>query len=875
MGTSSHRSPWPRAHPGAATALLLPLVLLASCTDAPVVEPGKSAAWTLVLPASFGFKGAVAGTPQADALGEAFDRVDRFRLVVRRANADEVVADVVIEVEPGRDVYNLSASVPAVVPGEQFVVVIIAMQGGTVLFESDPVTVTSVPEGATGTGESPQIELRYAGPGADAAEIVVAPGVLVLAPGGEGGVVATVRTTSGAVLAGVPIAWTTGDASVASVSEGGELTAGAQGATAFTATTPTGLSASGWAYVVGGQLAFSQGGRIRVRGAAGGAVDDLGVGRSPSYLPGSGTLVWSAGGRVVVDGRAVTDGGWPSVSPDRTKLAVERSGRVWFTNLDGSNPTEGPAGTTPVWMANGSHLAVGGGSVQRVRADGSDRSTLAGGAASLPALGPGGRIAVVSGDALEVDGQGRLLGGVSGRPAWSPSGAWLVVPAGGELVLVDASGAAPPASLGLAGATDPAWRGSAPSASPASPAIRALEPEPAIPGGEVRLVGSGFDWIIPTNNRVFFPGADGPVEGDVLAATPGTLTALMPATTVAGTIRVRTPQGEATVGFEPLAGSIRVRVQSGEEPVAGVPVVVRQDASEVAKIATDARGEASFALPPGDYGVGIGATPGYRIDSPNPVAVRLSFAVSEVAFRLVPVPARVTIEPEAPVHVPIGTTVNVRARAFDAAGNELTDFTSVSWGGSSRLEVSGKGLSGQLTGVELSRRPGDAGFAVALNGERFRFGATVTAFIEGTVIIDESGESRPARGRTVFLTDDDVRALAETETDRNGRYRFARLLARTYRVHVDPPNSFDVDPVERRMAVSRNRRNQDFVLSPIGGGGGPLRPTVMLCGFSNRDVTTFFPQGTTFDLVAGCAPDDNVQALLVSRTYLSAVASMP
>ena len=163
MGTSSHRSPWPRAHPGAATALLLPLVLLASCTDAPVVEPGKSAAWTLVLPASFGFKGAVAGTPQADALGEAFDRVDRFRLVVRRANADEVVADMVIEVEPGRDVYNLSASVPAVVPGEQFVVVIIAMQGGTVLFESDPVTVTSVPEGATDTGESPQIELRRSG----------------------------------------------------------------------------------------------------------------------------------------------------------------------------------------------------------------------------------------------------------------------------------------------------------------------------------------------------------------------------------------------------------------------------------------------------------------------------------------------------------------------------------------------------------------------------------------------------------------------------------------------------------------------------------------------------------------------------------------
>src|SRR5688500_630277 len=89
--------------------------LLASCTDAPLSDlaaPGAGGG-TLRIESSLSFKGAVAGTPQADALSAAFDRVDRFRLVIRRQSNDELVEDTVIAVTPGQDVYTLSAPVPA------------------------------------------------------------------------------------------------------------------------------------------------------------------------------------------------------------------------------------------------------------------------------------------------------------------------------------------------------------------------------------------------------------------------------------------------------------------------------------------------------------------------------------------------------------------------------------------------------------------------------------------------------------------------------------------------------------------------------------------------------------------------------------------
>ncbi|MEX2660673.1 MAG: hypothetical protein WD227_02040 [Vicinamibacterales bacterium] len=46
----------------------------------------------------------------------------------------------------------------------------------------------------------------------------------------------------------------------------------------------------------------------------------------------------------------------------------------------------------------------------------------------------------------------------------------------------------------------------------------------------------------------------------------------------------------------------------------------------------------------------------------------------------------------------------------------------------------------------------------------------------------------------------------------------------------------------------------------------PLRSTLMLCGASDRDVSAFIPTGVTLNVVAGCTPDGDTQALLITRS---------
>ena len=48
-------------------------------------------------------------------------------------------------------------------------------------------------------------------------------------------------------------------------------------------------------------------------------------------------------------------------------------------------------------------------------------------------------------------------------------------------------------------------------------------------------------------------------------------------------------------------------------------------------------------------------------------------------------------------------------------------------------------------------------------------------------------------------------------------------------------------------------------------GVNPLRPVLMRCGSSSRDVASFIPEGSGLQVVASCAPDANTQAMLVSR----------
>ena len=98
---------------------ILSLALL-SCVDAPSApteEPSPGAflfAPRLSLVASNGPAQSVA---QAEALDEAFDLVDAFRMVVRRASNNEIVVDTVISVTAGQGEYDLAVPVVTTTKG--------------------------------------------------------------------------------------------------------------------------------------------------------------------------------------------------------------------------------------------------------------------------------------------------------------------------------------------------------------------------------------------------------------------------------------------------------------------------------------------------------------------------------------------------------------------------------------------------------------------------------------------------------------------------------------------------------------------------------------------------------------------------------------
>jgi hypothetical protein len=49
----------------------------------------------------------------------------------------------------------------------------------------------------------------------------------------------------------------------------------------------------------------------------------------------------------------------------------------------------------------------------------------------------------------------------------------------------------------------------------------------------------------------------------------------------------------------------------------------------------------------------------------------------------------------------------------------------------------------------------------------------------------------------------------------------------------------------------------------------PLRANLMLCGSSSLEVNEFIPNGITLNVVAGCTPDADTQALLITRNGIS------
>jgi hypothetical protein len=397
-------------------------------------------------------------------------------------------------------------------------------------------------------------------------------------------------------------------------------------------------------------------------------------------------------------------------------------------------------------------------------------------------------------------------------------------------------------ALGLSGGSDPVWRGAAFSGSPTAPSVGSRDPSSPVPGSTLALVGRGFDWIIPANNRVFFPGAAGPVQGEVRSVTDTRLTTVMPLGTTAGSIRVVTTVGESSIPFTPRFGSIHVRAHlTGDVPAPGQHVIVRRGATiDIAGEAnTDAQGTASFDLAPGDYTVQLQPATGYQLFSGTTVQVHLDYAVADVVFDMGVVPVRVTLDPPSPLSLEVGAIVNVRAHPVDVNGNELTTFRSIRWNGSSRVQVGG-GLDARVAGVAASATAGDATFQLQLDGVAFDFSATVTSFVTGTVtqIPDGGGTATPVRNVSVQVRDAAGHATNATTNDA-GVYRLAGLMGSTYTLSVNTPVGYAASPVSRTVTLGPGASGQDFQLARF-----YVEGTVTEIGSPAAGVTVqIFPSG--------------------------------
>jgi len=843
---------------------LLSGMLLSGCADAPHVTDLRGGMGSFSIIPYF----ASQNDNQAGALAAAFDEVNRFRVILTRIPSGELALDAIFEVTPGQSVYDLALQVELRSPDEQFSAVITALNGDIVLFTSPPLTVKPTIPGQPAPAPV-NIPLTYSGPGVDAAVLTLSPEGYAFSPGGSATFSVEVRDQDGNFIPDVPLSWSLDAPSVASIGEGGLVQANSDGIGQVTVTTPSGLSASAWVYVVSGEFAYVRNGHV-LRGPltfqdAEDLTPDASQARTPAWSPEGETIYYEEEGLVwrVGTSTPLGEGLYPAVHPDGTKLAVQIGSNVFFMNNDGTNPTMGPSGTTPQWDNNGLSLVVAGGSIQRVRADGEERATLdltAG--VRLPSVGKfQGRIAVLqetttpnsqggrthlfimgpSGEErtrlLPVDPESELQG--HSRPTLSPNEEWVLVSGGTEnttaLYLMPSDGSGPPVLVANSeGVTDPAWQPDGSLLPPGSITVTGYQPAEPAPGDDIEIIGTGFDWIIPANNRVTFPapaegvsaadGESGSISGIILGASKTRILTRVPDRVGEGLMRVGSRTGgETAIQFTPAPGLLEVRVtKPADQGVAGAQLTLLQNGTQVATTLTNGDGQATFpSLIAGTYQLQAIPPRGFQIEGTNPqdVLVRVGQS-SEAHIALRPEVFRVEIRP-AGASVSVGESETFQAELLDVEGDPILDPPPIRWfNGTGHVTVTGIGGMGTVTGVYPADTEGGAEARVSVENVLHSVQISVTSSIGGTVT-DDSGAG--LEGIQLNLTKNG-QVEGVTESGAGGVYTFSGLLGGGYTVSSVPPPNYFAQPSSASVTLGANTPvgTADFLIStqPSSGKGG-------------------------------------------------------
>ena len=176
---------------------------------------------------------------EAAASGEV--QFDHVRIIITRPSAPTpALLDTIIPFTPLDTALSLSLAVDATA-GEQLAAEIQYRTATTIFYDGHATVTAQVTSGGVPTTPTP-VTVDYVGPGATAKTVAVSPASSTVATTSTQQLTATVRDDTGATIDAVPIGWSSGNTTIATISPAGLVQpVGPRGSVTFTATTPTGL----------------------------------------------------------------------------------------------------------------------------------------------------------------------------------------------------------------------------------------------------------------------------------------------------------------------------------------------------------------------------------------------------------------------------------------------------------------------------------------------------------------------------------------------------------------------------------------------------------------------------------------------------------